>query len=78
MKNEAVYIEDYVDIVHTKPGLQSDSMWPMSPMRKFRRVETLAPGLMWCYVVKDDNGNYIIRENVVGDEADYVGEAEPV
>ena len=28
--------------------------------------------LMWCYVVKNDNGDYIIRENVVGDEADYV------
>ena len=27
---------------------------------------------MWCYVVKNDNGDYIIRENVVGDEADYV------
>ena len=39
---------------------------------KFRRVDTLAPGLMWCYVVKNDNGDYIIRENVVGDEADYV------
>ena len=36
------------------------------------RVDTLAPGLMWCYVLKDDSGNYIIRENVVGDEADYV------
>ena len=35
---------------------------------KFRRVDTLAPGLMWCYVVKNDNGDYIIRENVVGDE----------
>ena len=41
---------------------------------KFRRVDTLAPGLMWCYVVKNDNGDYIIRENVVGDEADYVAE----
>ena len=39
---------------------------------KFRRVDTLAPGLMWCYVVKNDNGDYIIRENVLGDEADYV------
>ena len=74
LKNEAVYIEDYVDIVcYTKPGLTEDSYVAYVTYEvKFRRVETLAPGLMWCYVVKDDNGNYIIRENVVGDEADYV------
>ena len=74
LKNEAVYIEDYVDIVcYTKPGLTADSYVAYVTYEvKFRRVETLAPGLMWCYVVKDDNGNFIIRENVVGDEADYV------
>jgi len=74
LKNEAVYIEDYVDIVcYTKPGLTEDSYVAYVTYEvKFRRVDTLAPGLMWCYVVRDDSGNYIIRENVVGDEADYV------
>ena len=63
-----------MDIVcYTKPGLTEDSYVAYVTYEvKFRRVETLAPGLMWCYVVKDDNGNYIIRENVVGDGADYV------
>lgn len=74
LKNEAVYIEDYVDIVcYTKPGLTEDSYVAYVTYGvKFRRVDTLAPGLMWCYIVKNDDGNYIIRENVVGDEADYV------
>lgn len=74
LKSEAVYIEDYQDIVcYTKPGLTEDSYVAYVTYEvKFRRVDTLAPGLMWCYVLKDDNGNYIIRENVVGDEADYV------
>lgn len=74
LKSEAVYIEDYQDIVcYTKPGLTADSYVAYVTYEvKFRRVDTLAPGLMWCYVLKDDNGNYIIRENVVGDEADYV------
>lgn len=74
LKNEAVYIEDYQNIVcYTKPGLAADSYVVYVTYEvKFRRVDTLAPGLMWCYVVKDDSGNYIIRENVVGDEADYV------
>lgn len=74
LKNEAVYIEDYQDIVcYTKPGLTEDSYVAYVTYEvKFRRVDTLAPGLMWCYVVKEDGGNYIIRENVMGDEADYV------
>ncbi|MFQ9703528.1 MAG: hypothetical protein ACLR0U_17700 [Enterocloster clostridioformis] len=68
LKNEAVYIEDYVDIVcYTKPGLTADSYVAYVTYEvKFRRVETLAPGLMWCYVVKDDNGNFIIRRECSG------------
>lgn len=74
LKDEAVYIEDYENIVcYTKPGLTADSYVVYVTYEvKFRRVDTLAPGLMWCYVLKDDSGNYIIRENVVGAEADYV------
>lgn len=74
LKSEAVYIEDYQNIVcYTKPGLEEESYVVYVTYEvKFRRVDTLAPGLMWCYAVKDDSGNYIIRETVVGDEADYV------
>lgn len=74
LKDEAVYIEDYQDITcYTKTGMTDDSyVVYVTYDVKFRRVDTLAPGLMWCYVVKNDNGDYIIRENVVGDEADYV------
>ena len=74
LKDEAVYIEDYQDIIcYTKAGMTDDSyVVYVTYDVKFRRVDTLAPGLMWCYVVKNDNGDYIIRENVVGDEADYV------
>ena len=74
LKEEAVYIEDYQDITcYTKAGMTDDSyVVYVTYDVKFRRVDTLAPGLMWCYVVKNDNGDYIIRENVVGDEADYV------
>ncbi len=74
LKAESVYIEDYQGITcYTKPGLTEDSyVVYVTYDVKFRRVDTLAPGLMWCYVAKADDGNYIIRENVVGDEADYV------
>lgn len=72
--NEAVYIEDYEEIVcYTKPGLTADSYVAYVTYNvKFRRVDTLAPGLMWCYVLRDGSGNYIIREHVMGEEADYV------
>ena len=74
LKNEAVYIEDYQDITcYTKPGLTEDAyVVYVTYDVKFRRVDTLAPGLMWCYAAKDDSGEYRIRENVVGEEADYV------
>lgn len=74
LKAEAVYIEDYQNITcYTKPGLTQDAYVAYVTYEvKFRRVDTLAPGLMWCYIVKADDGSYIIRENVVGDEADYV------
>lgn len=69
-----MFIEDYQAITcYTKPGLTADSYVAYVTYEvKFRRVDTLAPGLMWCYIVKNEDGNYIIRENVIGDEADYV------
>lgn len=74
LQNEAVYIEDYEDIVcYTKPGLTEDSYVVYVTYNvRFKRVDTPAPGLMWCYVLKDESGNYIIREHVIGEEADYV------
>lgn len=74
LQNEAVYIEDYQEIVcYTKPGLTEDSYVVYVTYNvKFKRVDTLAPGLMWCYVLKDEGGSFIIREHVIGEEADYV------
>ena len=74
LENEAVWVEDYQNITcYTKQGLTQDSYVVYVTYEvKFRRVDTPAPGLMWCYVVKREDGKYIIRENVVGEEADYV------
>ena len=50
LKDEAVYIEDYQDITcYTKAGMTDDSyVVYVTYDVKFRRVDTLAPGLMWC------------------------------
>lgn len=74
LKDEAVYIEDYQAVTcYTRPGLTEDSyVVYVTYDVKFRRVDTLAPGLMWCYVAKNDDGTYVIRENLTPEEADYV------
>ena len=75
LAQEAKVVEDYQEIAcYTFDGLDADSYVAYVTYQvKFRRVDTLAPGMMWCYVTKDaDSGNLMIRENVIGDEADYV------
>ena len=74
---EAAEIEDYQEITcYTKQGLTEDSYVVYVTYKiKFRRADSLAPGLLWCYVVKSEDGQYRIRENVVGEEADYVAKA---
>ena len=71
---EAKFIQDYEDITcYTKPGMTEDSYVVYVTFKvKYKRTDTLAPGLLWCYVVKNGDNGYIIRENVLGDEADYV------
>ncbi len=76
LKEEAVYVQDYQDVTcYTRKGLTEDSFVAYVTYDvKFNRVDTLAPGIMWCYVAKDESGSYKIRENVIGEEADYVAE----
>ena len=74
LEYEARFIQDYEDITcYTKPGMTEDSYVVYVTFKvKYKRTDTLAPGLLWCYVVKNGDSGYIIRENVLGDEADYV------
>ena len=76
LKEEAVYVQDYQDVTcYTRRGLTEDSFVVYVTYDvKFNRIDTLAPGIMWCYVAKDESGSYKIRENVIGEEADYVAE----
>lgn len=64
MQMETEYIEDYRDIIcYTKPGLDENSYMVYVRFNvKFRLTDTLAPGLLWCYVSKDAEGNFYIQE----------------
>ena len=75
LKDEAVYIEDYQDITcYTKAGMTDDSY--VVYVTYDVKIQKSGYSGTWSYVVlcseKNDNGDYIIRENVLGDEADYV------
>ena len=55
LKEEAVYVQDYQDVTcYTRKGLTEDSFVVYVTYDvKFNRVDTLAPGIMWCCVAKD-------------------------
>lgn len=74
LRAENASVEDYRNIsCYTKQGLTEGSYLVYVTYEiKFKRVDTLAPGLMWCYVVTGEDGSLVIRENVIGDEADFV------
>lgn len=74
LRAENASVEDYQNIsCYTKQGLTEGSYLVYVTYEiKFKRVDTPAPGLMWCYVVTGEDGSLMIRENVIGDEADFV------
>ena len=78
MQWRAKYIESFQNIVcYTIPGLEDGSyLVYVSTDIKFRVTDTLAPNLMWCYVVRDPEGNFIIQENVSKDVLTFVAQAE--
>lgn len=78
MQWRAKYIESFQNITcYTMPGLDENSyLVYVSADIKFRVTDTLAPNLMWCYVTKNQDGKFIISENVSKDVLSYVAQAE--
>ena len=61
----STYIESYNDItVYTKPGLTDDSYVVYASYKlKFTDIKTEAPGLSQLYVMKNEDGSYIIHND---------------
>lgn len=74
MRMETEYIEGYQDIIcYTKPGLDENSYMVYARFNvKFRLTNTLAPGLLWCYVTKDADGNFSIQEKPGDQVSGYI------
>lgn len=78
MQWRAKYIDSFQNIVcYTAPGLDENSyvVYVRTDI-KFRVTDTLAPNLMWCYVTKDESGNFYIVEDVSDEILKYVAQIE--
>lgn len=69
----STYIESYNDItVYTKPGLTADSYVVYASYKlKFTDIDTEAPGLSQLYVIKNEDGSYIIHNDSSDEEINH-------
>lgn len=65
MRNNSKYVQNFENIVtYVKKGPEADS-WLVYAVAdiNFYSAKTRAPMILWCYVTKDDEGNYVIKNN---------------
>lgn len=76
LKTQAGYIEAYQDIkLYAVNALEDYSKLVFITYNvKFRRVDTLAPGIMYCYVRVNDQNSYEIVENMQPEQVRFVNE----
>ncbi len=70
------WIQSFKDIqAYELPGLENDARLLFITYNiDFRRTDTLAPGIMYCYVIKNADGEYIFAENLLKDQINYINE----
>lgn len=79
MRSNSKYVSGFENIVtYVKPGTTSDT-WLVYTIAEiqFRSVKNRAPMIMWCYVKKDAEGNYLLvdNRNLPTEVLNYVDEA---
>lgn len=76
LKAQASWIQSYDGIaVYTMPGMDDDSKVCIVTYKiNFRRTNTNAPGIMYCYMTKQADGNWQIGENLRSDKVQYIDE----
>ncbi|OON85101.1 hypothetical protein BXO88_14035 [Oribacterium sp. C9] len=76
LKTQSGYIEGYTNIKQfAVNALEENSKLVFVTYDvKFRRVETAAPGIMYCYVKVNDQNNFEIIENLNPDQTKFVNE----
>ena len=76
LQTQAGYIESYSNIrQYAVNALEENSRLVFVTYDvKFRRVDTLAPGIMYCYVKVNDSNQFEIIENLSPDQTKFVNE----
>ncbi|MDO4265380.1 MAG: hypothetical protein Q4C63_02810 [Eubacteriales bacterium] len=76
LRAQASWIQSYDGItVYTMPGLDENSKLCLIRYKiNFRRTDTNAPGIMYCYVTKQADGSYVIGEHLGSDIVQYINE----
>ena len=76
LKAQASWIQSYDGIeVYTMPGMDEDSKVCIVTYKiNFRRTNTNAPGIMYCYMMKQADGSWQIGENLRSDKVQYIDE----
>ena len=76
LKAQASWIQSYDGIaVYTMPGMDEDSKVCIVTYKiNFRRTNTNAPGIMYCYMTKQADGSWQIGENLRSDKVQYIDE----
>lgn len=74
LTTQAGYIEAYQDIEqYAAGGLEENTKLVFVTYNvKFRRVDTLAPGIMYCYVKVNDQNEFEIVENLTPEQTKFV------
>ena len=74
LKTQAGYIEAYQDIQqYAADGLEKNTKLVFVTYNvKFRRTDTLAPGIMYCYVKVNDQNSFEIVENMSPEQTKFV------
>ncbi len=76
LKTQAGYIEKYQDIkLYAVKGLEDNSKLVfVSYNVKFRRADTLAPSIMYCYIKVNEQNEFELVENMSPEQTRFVNE----
>lgn len=76
LKAQASWIQSYDGItVYTMPGMDESARVCIVRYKiNFRRTDTDAPGIMYCYVTRQDDGSWQIGENLTSEKVQYINE----
>ena len=76
LKTQAGYIEKYQDIkLYAVKGLEDNSKLVFVTYNvKFRRADTLAPAIMYCYIKVNEQNEFELVENMSPEQTKFVNE----